>query len=292
MLGTRLTARLIDETQRAGAKTILVGDPRQLPEVEAGGLFAALVRRTQAVELTENRRQHDPAQRLTANALRAGRAELAVQLLDDGGRLVVGHNADELRDRLVADWSEHRRAGADVVMGAAHRADVADLNHRAHRLLESNGDLGPVVFEVGDRRFHAGDRVLVLKNRYDLGVLNGDVGVVVAGTADTVTVERDDGDRRELPVDYVVSQLDYAYARTVHKTQGLTCDVALLLGDDGLYAELGYTGLTRGSHDNRLYTVAPTPTLEGDDLAQLVNSLSTSRAKTAAIDVAEPAGIE
>jgi len=40
MVGTRQLAALAAETARAGAKLILVGDPRQLPPVEAGGLFA------------------------------------------------------------------------------------------------------------------------------------------------------------------------------------------------------------------------------------------------------------
>lgn len=33
---------------------------------------------------------------------------------------------------------------------------------------------------------------------------------------------------------------------TVHKAQGMTCDVSLVLGDDSLYAEAGYTSINRG----------------------------------------------
>jgi hypothetical protein len=40
---------------------------------------------------------------------------------------------------------------------------------------------------------------------------------------------------------------------TVHKAQGLTCDRAYVLGTDDLYAEAGYTALSRGRHENRLY---------------------------------------
>ena len=40
MLGTRLLAALAEEAHRANAKVVLVGDPKQLPPVEAGGLFA------------------------------------------------------------------------------------------------------------------------------------------------------------------------------------------------------------------------------------------------------------
>lgn len=56
MVGTRQLHRLIDHTAKVGAKLVLVGDPKQLAEIEAGGLFASLARRLGHAELTENRR--------------------------------------------------------------------------------------------------------------------------------------------------------------------------------------------------------------------------------------------
>jgi conjugative relaxase-like TrwC/TraI family protein len=53
MLGTRLMAALADEAGRAKAKMILVGDPKQLPAVEAGGLLSALAARVEVVELVK-----------------------------------------------------------------------------------------------------------------------------------------------------------------------------------------------------------------------------------------------
>ena len=43
MLGTRQTLQLLEESNRAGAKLVLVGDHGQLPELAAGGTFRALV---------------------------------------------------------------------------------------------------------------------------------------------------------------------------------------------------------------------------------------------------------
>jgi ATP-dependent exoDNAse (exonuclease V) alpha subunit len=40
---------------------------------------------------------------------------------------------------------------------------------------------------------------------------------------------------------------------TVHKAQGLTCDIALVLGDQYLHREAAYTALSRGRHENHLY---------------------------------------
>lgn len=286
MLGTRVMAALAVEANRADAKMILVGDPKQLPAVEAGGLFDALANRVPVVELKQNRRQQDPQERLITAALRAGRTELAVRCLDDRGRITIAHNSDTLRDQMVLDWWEHRSAGREVVIGAAHRSDVRDLNARAHAVLEADGRLGTVVAMVDDQRFCAGDQILALKNRYDLGVVNGDLAEITGADQRGIHARCGDGRQVHLPLDYFSEHVTHAYARTVHKAQGLTCEVALLLGDDGLYAELGYTGLTRATQENHIYTVVTTAEFEGDgyELADLVRTLDTSRAKTAAID--------
>ena len=56
--GTRDLAAILDEVDRCGAKVVLVGDPKQLPEITAGGLFAGLIARQPTIELRDNRRQH------------------------------------------------------------------------------------------------------------------------------------------------------------------------------------------------------------------------------------------
>ena len=292
MLGSRVMADLADEVGRARAKMILVGDPKQLPSIDAGGLLAALARRVGVIELVENRRQQDPEERFITSALRDGRTELAVRRLDAHGHVTVAHNSDGLRDQMVLDWWSHRHEGRDVVMGAIRRSDVRDLNARAHACLEADGRLGPLVAVVDEQRFSIGDQVLAAKNRYDLGILNGDLGEITGADEDFLRVRCSDREVR-LPLDYVTDHLTHAYARTVHKAQGLTCDVGLLLGDDTLYAELGYTGLTRGSVENHLYTVVGAPGLDddGDPLAHVVKALDKSLAKTAAIDVGEPASL-
>lgn len=79
MLGTELMADLVGKAHGAEAKVILVGDPKQLPSIEAGGLLASLAGRIEIVELVENRRQIDPEERFVAAALRKGLTELAVR---------------------------------------------------------------------------------------------------------------------------------------------------------------------------------------------------------------------
>ena len=62
MVPTRQIARIADECARAGSKLVLVGDDRQLPEIDAGGAFRGLADRLGACELTESRRLTDTAE--------------------------------------------------------------------------------------------------------------------------------------------------------------------------------------------------------------------------------------
>src|SRR5439155_19140544 len=78
MAGTRQLAELLDHADPARAKVVLVGDPHQLPEIDAGGAFRALVVRTDPIELSDNRRQSERWERDALEHLRAGRAAEAL----------------------------------------------------------------------------------------------------------------------------------------------------------------------------------------------------------------------
>ena len=75
MVGTRDLAALARAAEDAQAKLVLVGDDRQLPEIQAGGAFRALADTLGALELREVRRQHEPWDRGALDALRRGDVE-------------------------------------------------------------------------------------------------------------------------------------------------------------------------------------------------------------------------
>jgi len=299
MVGTRRLAAMVEESRAAGAKVVLVGDPKQLPEIDAGGLFASLAQRLGYAELTENRRQLDPEERAMVAELRLGHVEAAMTRMQRHGTVITADNADALRDGLVGDWHTARARGDDVLMVAARRSTVADLNERARQLLLAGGEIGDDVLDAGGRSFAVGDEVLALRNDYRMGVLNGSRGRVLSATGDALVVKLASGPTVEVPVDYIVAgHLTHGYAATIHKSQGVTCDRLFVLGDDTFTIETGYTSLTRGRLSNQLYLVAPEaemthgPQPELDPVACFKAALHRSGAKTAAIDHIEPAGVD
>jgi conjugative relaxase-like TrwC/TraI family protein len=264
MVDTRRLARLVAHVEAAGAKVVLVGDHHQLPAVEAGGAFAGLVGRLGATELTENRRQRHAWERDALDRLRTGdggRSGIVsvIDRYDAAGRLHVGTSTAEVRRAMVADWYEARRSGEAVAMLALRHRDVDQLNALARSLLVADGTVAAAGVTAAGRTFAIGDRVVCLHNDARIGVHNALFATVVATDAGdgSLVVETSDRRRMVLPGGYLgAGHLDHAYATTIHKSQGATYGRTLLLGDDRLYREAGYTGLSRGRDRNDFYVVA------------------------------------
>jgi ATP-dependent exoDNAse (exonuclease V) alpha subunit len=257
MLGTRQLARLLEVTRTVNTKLVLVGDHRQPPELAAGGTFRALARELTAVRLTENRRQVEEWERGALDELREGDVAAGIDAYTAAGRITIGDTVTEQRAALVDAWWQATRTGDphEVVMLAHRRADVAALNEQARAALLADGQLtGAVVNGVDEhenlRPFAIGDAIVVRRNSYRDGLVNGQRGVVVDVDQDVGRLRLRIGGE----VVTVFSQqlddgfLDHGYALTVHQTQGLTVDRALLLGSTSLYREAGYVGLSRGRH--------------------------------------------
>ena len=129
-------------------------------------------------------------------------------------------------------------------------------------------------------------------------MLNGDLGTVVSVDSDhgTLTVRLDrDPETRELPSWYIdQGHLDYGYALTGHKAQGVTTDRTFTVITGGTDREWAYVAMSRGRQANTLYLANPEhgdehcthPTHEDrrDALDALTASLDRSSTQTAAID--------
>ncbi len=296
MVGTRKLDRLLAHAEAARAKVVLVGDPRQLPEIEAGGTLAALAGRLGAVELVDNRRQHHTWERAALAELRAGDIDRAVTAYHDHGRLAIAPTAEAARALLVDDWWAATCTGAQTAMYALRRSDVEDLNRRARHHMHRAGALGADPLTVAGREVAVGDRVVCLRNDRRLGVRNGTLGTVTAIDHHGGEITVDDATR--LPEPYLsAGHVAHGYAVTFHKAQGATVDAAFVLGSDGLYREAGYVAMSRarsrtdldlvGADMDRAYhrdTSRDWAGVDADPRRELACQLSVSQAQTLAAD--------
>jgi exodeoxyribonuclease V alpha subunit len=132
-----------------------------------------------------------------------------------------------------------------------HRGDVgvAVLNALLQNRLNPSRE-GILEARAGGRVYRPGDRVLQLRNDYELKVYNGDLGTVrdVDPTEQVLDILLDDG--REVRYPYASAYaLTHAYAATVHKVQGseFPAVVIVLMTRHAtmLSRTLVYTALTR-----------------------------------------------
>jgi conjugative relaxase-like TrwC/TraI family protein len=264
MMGTRPLAELCERTAAAGAKLVLVGDHAQLPEIDAGGAFRALVERTEPIVLTINRRQDRASDRRLLDLWRAGELDEALTVATEAGELVLDLTPEETFARMVTDYCDSLDAGDDAVMLAPRRAEVRHLNDLAREILAQRGHLAGESMTVSDQAFAAGDLVVLRRNDTRLDVQNGTRGRVVEVDADSavMTIALADGTSRELPSRYLnlksrsgVPAVQHGYAMTAHLAQGMTTDRTFVLGSETVYREWGYVAWSRARHGTRFYVV-------------------------------------
>ena len=270
-MDTRRLCALFTHAARSHTALMLVGDPRQLPEIEAGGLFTRLAQSTRTLHLTDNRRQQQPWERDALARLRAGNIDPAIDAYTAHRRIHQATDTEVLRAELVADYL-HARANSsdpyDVAILAVSRADVAQLNALVRAALMVQGELGATSMHLpadstvdivaGDEslEMRTSDLVIVGRNDNRLGLYNGTRAVVTAVdvATDSLTLHTDDDRDVTVTAPWAAGHdLRHAYVMTLHKAQGLTVDHALLYGSQALTREAGYVGLSRGRRENHVY---------------------------------------
>ena len=309
MVGTRSIARLLDHVDAAKGKLVLVGDHRQLRELEAGGLFAALAEREPTIELREVRRHEHALDREGVERIRQGRGGESFELYRAEGRVVIATDSDGRRDAMVGDWWDACREGSDAVMIAKRNSDVAELNARARELMRASGALGAREIEVGGQPFSAGDVVVTRVNSTTHGVANRMRWQVSKVHADgTIEVDRlADGTCATLDRNYLeqvnpqngAPALQHGYAGTIYMAQGQSVDQAFVAAEAAMSLEEFNTALSRSSGETYVYAVAA-PEAERDEYAprlparcdpldELVESIERPEAQLAAIEEARRA---
>jgi len=257
MIDTPLAYHLL-EAIPDGSQLILVGDVDQLPPVGPGKVLADLIRSgfVPVVRLREIFRQAESGL-IVENAHRIRRGK---QLRLERDRpadfyFIERSDPEELLatlDQLV-EIRVPRRFGIDAradlqVLSPMRRGLVGseNLNRRLQHLLNPTG--APIDL-TGDR-LRIGDRIMQVRNNYELDVFNGDIGTVIGPTPDGESVRIGfDGRAIEYrPAD--LEEIVLAYACSVHKSQGSEFPCVILILHSQHYVMLQrnllYTGVTRG----------------------------------------------
>lgn len=255
---------------RPGTRLVLVGDADQLPSVGAGNVFSDLIRsrRVETVFLREVFRQAEQSAIIrNAHAVNLGQPP---RLTNDQGDFFFLCRREA--ERAVATVVELCRTRLPENMGipAEQIQVLSPMRKGPSGTVRLNGclqeALNPKAADKrellwGERLFREGDRIMQTRNDYDViwekedgsvgsGIFNGDMGRIekIDPSGEVLELSFDDG-RRAVYGAEQLSELELAYAVTVHKAQGSEYRCAVLAAMPSAQSLMVrgvlYTALTR-----------------------------------------------
>ncbi len=255
---------------RDDCRLIMVGDPDQLPSVGPGNVFSDLIRsgRVPAVHLTEIFRQAQASAIIrTAHAVNEGRLPDLKNTAKSDFFFMRRRDPMAVVD-LVVELCQRRlprnmgiEPGQIQVLCPTRKGEwgTAALNRALQKALNPpSPDKRQRAW--GDVTFRTGDRVMQIRNNYDVlwvrddgvtgsGIFNGDVGTVeeIDPSGEVMVLRFDD--RTATYTADMLGELELAYAVTVHKSQGSEYRAVVLVALPAAPALMVrgvlYTGITR-----------------------------------------------
>lgn len=252
MLDIFLTSQLFQSIPKE-TKVIVVGDEDQLPSVQPGQVLKDLIESDliNVVKLSQIHRQakdshiislaHDINHGIVPNDL--------LKVYPD--RYFVSESSEQFQERLKTIINYLIEQGYDLL----EDIQVLIPMYRGNTGIDAVNDLLQKEFnknnsneiEHNHRIFKVGDKVIQLVNQIDDGIMNGDQGVVIGVSDDTVIVDFDGKQVTYKKGD--LFNLKHAYAMSIHKSQGSEYKVVIMpifrSYSIMLKRKLIYTGITR-----------------------------------------------
>lgn len=269
MIDLQLMASLL-RALKPSCRLILVGDPDQLPSVGAGNLFSDLIRSGVAhtVCLRQIFRQAQESL-IVMNAHAVNRGELPVLTAKNRDFFFLRRQTPESVVQTIQDLCRRRLPenmgipASEIQVLCPSRKQLTgtkELNLALQAALNPPAE-GKREKRFADFSFREGDRVMQIRNNYDIlwkkadgpgsgtGIYNGDIGKILAidFAEEQMTIQFDDRLAR-YGFD-MLRELELAYAMTVHKSQGSEYRAVILSAFSGsqllLSRSVLYTAITR-----------------------------------------------
>ena len=258
---------------RSGTRLIMVGDSDQLPSVGAGNVLGDLIRsgKVPVARLTEVFRQADGSE-IVENAHRINRGEMPLVNRRGGdfflnrceGQEAAANEIVDLCLRRLPNYLKERCGKSDIQVLSPMKKGLCGVENLNRRLQAALNPPAKYKKEItfGETLYRVGDRVMHIKNDYDLswidartgregkGVFNGDMGMIEGiDPQDKTVLVRFDESRMAEYGPGEMEEMDLAYCVSVHKSQGSEFPAVVMPAVGGppmlLTRNLFYTAVTR-----------------------------------------------
>lgn len=253
-----------------GCRLVLVGDSDQLPSVGPGNVLGDLIDSgiIPVVRLNEIFRQAQQSLIVT-NAHKIVNGQMPVLSETDKDFFFLQRNNKTAVTNVILDLCTNRLPKAYnysafdniQVLSPSKKGELgtSELNIKLQNALNPKSDDKQEV-TIGSKTFRTGDKVMQIKNNYDIrwfkdngetgeGIFNGDIGIIEKIDKKVKIIKISFYDKTASYTYESAADLDFAYAVTVHKSQGNEFDAVIIPMFSGppqlYYRNLLYTAVTR-----------------------------------------------
>ena len=236
--------RLLLSALPESCRIIFIGDVNQLPSVSPGNVLSDLIESSifPVYRLLTIHRQADDS-----------------MIITNAYRILHDQSLEQAPDFVLETYTDTRKIRERICELYKSEYDTSDPYHLQILTPMKKGDLGTssindmILSLIPDRKevkgsYAKGDKVMTIRNNYEplFHYTNGDIGTIKEIDTEMVVIEAKRG-----PDIYLkdLSDLQHAYAATIHKSQGSEYDIVVVVLDRAsdvmLYKDLIYTAITR-----------------------------------------------
>jgi len=240
-------------------RLILVGDVDQLPSVGAGNILKDLIDSgaVPVVRLETIHRQKDSSRiPYAAYDIKCGRMP---DLTNKGSKdffFIPNKEEDKVCDEIVKLVSDRLPKAygirkSDIQVLCPKRSNGMTCSSSLNKVLQQTLNPSGPTLQYGETFFRKGDSVMQMKNNYDKGVFNGDIGIIHEVNEDLgyMIVDFQDSGSYVKYEENDLDELDLSYATTIHKSQGSEYNTVVVPILNSAYImlqrNLVYTAITR-----------------------------------------------
>ncbi|MDR0753305.1 MAG: AAA family ATPase, partial [Holosporaceae bacterium] len=283
MVGTVDWKNILDSAEKFGAKIIAVGDDNQFKSISAGSCFEYFIREitdTKDIKsgihiLNEIHRQKlDWMREASVEFSQLNTAEALAKYEHQG---FLHECKNDLCFTVAEKYLEIEKLGTAAIL-CATKKECLEINNSIRFLKKERGELGEDLAKIGDRLFAENDQIMFLQNNREFHIKNGQVGNVKSFFEGILEVETEQGIKNIDTREY--DKIDYAYAMTLHKSQGKTFANTLVLANKMMDASAIYVAMTRHRENVDLYYKKS----DFGSFKELINSVSKYEQKDSLVD--------
>ncbi len=275
MIDVAMMSRLLQAVKK-GARIVFLGDPHQLPSVDAGSMFLNLIQAIpqNCVELKVCLRAELEEIVEFAKAINEGMSETVFKMLLSNSAVTRLSNSEMRQELIFEEGFRHfplllkKTLTPDEILNSFNRFRIlSPLRKGAFGVDALNHYFFDHLVGKNLKNHSLMIPIMLCRNDAKLGLFNGEVGVLIlhANNSEKDAFQLNLGDYalfpcktngfRQIPA-LILPQYEYAYVLSVHKSQGSEFDKVLVLLPDGAECfgrEVLYTAVTRAKKSLQIY---------------------------------------